>query len=71
MISKRLSCPVLLLSPLLLLLVTLLLCNETASIAIAPSTFGTAIARAGKISNTLKVSLRKTQLNFFKRKHYY
>jgi len=71
MISKRLSCPVLLLSPLLLILVTLLLCHETASIAIAPSTFGTAIARAGKISNTLKVSLRKTQFNFFKRKHYY
>ncbi|XP_062123792.1 juvenile hormone esterase isoform X2 [Drosophila sulfurigaster albostrigata] len=57
MICKRLSCPVLLLSPLLLLsllLFTLLLCHESASIAIAPSTFGTAIARAGKISNTLK-----------------
>ncbi|XP_017968989.1 esterase B1 isoform X3 [Drosophila navojoa] len=52
MIRKRQSHPWLALA--LLLSSLLLLCNETASIAIAPSTFGTAIARAGKISNTLK-----------------
>lgn len=56
MIRKRLSSPVILLA---FLLLPLLLCNESASIAIAPSTFGTAIARAGKISNTLKVSAKK------------
>lgn len=57
MIRQRHACPLLVLP--LLLLALLLLCNDTASIAIAPSTFGTAIARAGKISNTLKVSLMK------------
>lgn len=56
MIRKRLSSPVIALA---FLLLPLLLCNESASIAIAPSTFGTAIARAGKISNTLKVSAKK------------
>ncbi|XP_017084125.1 juvenile hormone esterase isoform X1 [Drosophila eugracilis] len=43
-----------LLSLLLLGLGLILFCDVTSSIAIAPSTFGTAIARAGKISNQLK-----------------
>ncbi|XP_070851841.1 esterase B1 isoform X5 [Drosophila suzukii] len=43
-----------LLSLLLLGLGLILLCDVSSSIAIAPSTFGTAIARAGKISNQLK-----------------
>lgn len=47
-----------LLSLLFLGLGVILLCDVSSSIAIAPSTFGTAIARAGKISNQLKVSSR-------------
>ncbi|XP_016950192.1 juvenile hormone esterase isoform X2 [Drosophila biarmipes] len=43
-----------LLSLLLLGLGLILFCDVSSSIAIAPSTFGTAIARAGKISNQLK-----------------
>lgn len=47
-------------SSILTLLTFVLICiigvQESTSIAIAPSTFGTAIARAGKLSNTLKVS---------------
>ncbi|XP_002072946.3 esterase B1 isoform X2 [Drosophila willistoni] len=57
MILKRLpsrrSPQLMLLLP-LLSIVILIQCNGSSSIAIAPSTFGTAIARAGKISNTLK-----------------
>lgn len=39
--------------------------QESPAIAIAPSTFGTAIARAGKFSNTLKVS-GNSYVNFLK-----
>lgn len=65
-------------STILTLLTFVLVCiigvPESTSIAIAPSTFGTAIARAGKLSNSLKVSTivliinkqtKKTQYKYY------
>uniref|UniRef100_W8BIG0 Carboxylic ester hydrolase n=1 Tax=Ceratitis capitata TaxID=7213 RepID=W8BIG0_CERCA len=52
MVRKR----VLTLLTLLMFALFTIFVHESSSIAIAPSTFGTAIARAGKLSNTLKES---------------